>query len=530
MLKKTFDSHGILPGAGGAVAGKGRSLAVISALLVVLTLAVYLRVIEHEFVLFDDDVYVTGNAHVATGLSVANLSWAFTTLHAATWHPITWLSHQLDVQLFGMSSHCHHLTSVFIHTVSTALFLFLLFRLTGALWQSSFAAAVFALHPLHVESVAWIAERKDVLCGFFWILTLLLYTEFALRNKRCCYFLALFSFILGIMAKPMIVTLPLVMLLVDFWPLERYKPDEPSMVAPRFSGVLSPSSALFLEKIPFLVCSLISATVTIYSQHRGGTINSLETLPMTLRIANSVIAYAKYVILTFWPRDLAVLYPVPSSFPLWQFITALLLLILVTAAAMTVRHRHPYLLVGWLWFIITLLPVIGLVQVGSQSMADRYTYMPQTGLLLMACWGVPSLFGTLAFRRLLIVPLASLAVVAMVFLTWRQLGYWRDSISLFQRTLAVTSGNAHILNNLGVALTNKGDLDGAIREYRSALAITPNYAKAHNNLGVALIRRGDLRSAIREFKCALFIEPDNHFAQVNLEDALRANAYQRYRK
>ena len=484
----------------------------ISIGLVILISAVYLQVGNHQFIGFDDDAYVTKNIHVAGGLNVNNIIWAFTSFEEGNWHPVTWVSHMADVQLYGMAPRGHHLTSVAIHTFSSLLLLFLLARVTGAIWQSSFVAALFALHPLHVESVAWVAERKDVLSALFWFLTLLLYSEYAAKHKTLLYVLSLLSFVLGLMSKPMLVTLPVVMLLMDLWPLDRYKdqPQEPGLPHISDQGI-----SLIKEKLPFFACSLISGVVTLYAQHNGGATSSLATVPLLFRVENSLVAYLKYLIMTLWPRGLAILYPITMSVPLWQVIGSLLALALTTAVVVRKWRGYPFLAVGWLWFLVTLAPVIGLIQVGSQAMADRYTYLPSIGLFITAAWGVPMLTKGLRHQAAILVLLASLVVGASALATWHQLGYWRDSISLFQHTLQVTSDNYVINANLGGALSEQGDLDGAIQRFNEALRINPAFATAHYNLGVTLVDKGDLDGAIQHYHAALRLnsnDPKTHYS------------------
>ena len=447
---------------------KMRNLLVICTALLVIILAVYLQVGNHEFLNYDDEDYVTKNLHVASGITGTNIVWAFTSVEAANWHPITWLSHMADVQFFGMNPQGHHLTNVIIHSGSTLLLLLLLFRLTGALWPSTFVAALFALHPLHVESVAWIAERKDVLSALFWFLTLLIYAEYTVKRKPVLYVLALFSFVLGLMSKPMLVTLPVVMLLLDFWPLNRYEFGERE---PGLRHVSVRVLALVKEKIPFFACSLLSGIITLYAQK--GAMSDLELISVPLRIENSLIAYVKYIGKTVWPSDLAMLYPHPQSIPLWQAICSLLILLLVSGAAIRAWRRYPYLAVGWFWFIVTLVPVIGLIQVGAQSMADRYTYIPLVGLFVMAAWGIRDLTQNLPYREGILALLAAAVISVSTALTWQQLGYWRDSVSLYRHTLDVTTDNVIIHDNLGITLARKGDLDAAIQEYRKAMRINP---------------------------------------------------------
>jgi len=487
--------------------------------LVITILAVYMQVGNHEFLSFDDEIYVTNNPHVASGITGKNIIWAFKSVEASNWHPITWLSHMADVELYGMNPRGHHLTNVIIHTVSSLLLLLLLIRITGSLWQSSFVAFLFALHPLHVESVAWVAERKDVLSAFFWFLTLFLYSEYTSKLKLTLYMLSLLTFVLGLMSKPMLVTLPIVMLLMDFWPLDRYRHEEQVQGQQRSVSGFS-FTALVKEKIPFFACSLLSAVITIYAQNKGGAIRSFDMIPFVLRVENALIAYVKYIFKTFWPQDLAVLYPFPFSIQLWEVFGSLLLLLLVSMATFRVRHRHPYLLVGWFWFLVTVVPVIGLIQVGLQSMADRYTYIPLTGLFIMAAWGVPNLTKGLQHRGGTLSLLAGGVIITSASLTWQQLGYWQNEISLFRHALQITTGNFVAHNNLGVALARKGDLDAAIKEYYEALRLEPNYSDPHNNLGVALARKGDLDGAIREYKKAIQIFPNYTQAHYNLGAAL----------
>ena len=535
-----------------------RSLILACIALIAIAFAVYLQAGEHQFLDYDDGVYVTENSHVSSGITGENILWAFTSVDAGNWHPVTWISHMADVQFYGMNPRGHHLTNVGIHALSAAILFLCLFRLTGARWQSLFVAALFALHPLHVESVAWVAERKDVLSGFFGFLALLIYSEYAKNRgtslakvftphphpnpppegegiirsldpllegvilttslpfqgggqegdgvecrdpmKRILYLLTLVSFTLGLMSKPMLVTLPLVMLMIDYWPLGRYQCKEQGKGSHAFFVCVK-------EKIPFFACSLCSGIVTIYAQHSGGAMSDLDVVSLWLRIENSLIAYVSYIGKTFWPHDLAVFYPLSFYNPLWQTISSLLVLFFVSAAVVRVRHQYPYLAVGWFWFLITLVPVIGFIQVGGQSMADRYSYIPVTGLFIMTAWGCADLTKGLRHREGILALLAGTIIAASAALTWQQLGYWRDSISLYRHTVQATEGNYWIHYNLGVALADKGDLDAAIREYRETLRIKPDYAKAHNNLGFTLATKGNLDAAIREFREALRINP-----------------------
>ena len=538
---------------GAGISGKAhqvRQAGVICLVLIMVTLAVYLPARQLQFLNYDDNIYVTANPHVASGLTGRNVVWAFTSVEASNWHPVTWLSHMADSQLYGMTPRGHHFTNVIIHALSAALLLLLLLRLTGSLWRSSFVAFLFALHPLHVESVAWVAERKDILSAFFWFATLYLYARYLARPKPARYLLALFSFLLGLMCKPMLVTLPVVLLLLDFWPLERYR-HEGLQPGPGHPGRVV---RLIKEKIPFFALSLLSGVITIYAQHEGGAMSDLDTMSPQLRLGNALTAYVRYIVKTLWPRDLAVFYPFPTIIPLWQVVGALLALLLVSAAVILAGRRRPYLVLGWFWFLVTLVPVIGLLQVGAQSMADRYSYLPAIGLFIMAAWGVPDLLRGVRQAKAVLALLAFLVLAASAALSFQQLAYWRDSGTLFRHALQVTTGNSVIhlnlgttlaaegdmdaaigqfqqalainpnyfdaLNNLGLAHSSKGDLDAAIMEYQQALLIKPEYPGAHNNLGIAFARKGNLDAAILEFKESLQINPNFKDAQVNLEFAL----------
>ncbi len=494
-----------------------RPTILISMVLIVITLAIYWQVGNHEFIILDDCDYVTGNPHVTTGINSANIIWAFTSVDASNWHPVTWLSHMADVQMYSLNPRGHHLTNVGIHVVSTLLLFFLLLRLTGALWQSSFVAILFALHPFNVESVAWVAERKNVLSAFFWFLTLILYVNYVRKQKLTLYILTLFSFMLGLMSKPMLVTLPMVMLLLDYWPLDRFRNLEQEHGFCTLSGR---TKSIIKEKIPFFICSLFSGVVTIYAQHNGRAMSSLDVHPLMPRIENALIAYVKYIGKTLWPHDLALLYPFPLSIPLWQTIGSLLILLFISAAAIRLRLRNPYLMVGWFWFLVTLLPVIGIIQVGSQSMADRYSYIPVIGLFIMIAWGVPNLVKDLSFRQYLLSLLAAAVIIALAVLTWQQLVYWQDNISLFRHSIQVATRSSTIHFSLGTALASKGDLDAAIHEYQETLRINPKYFEAHNNLGIALASKGDLDAAIHAYQKALRINPNYMEAHNNLGVAL----------
>jgi protein O-mannosyl-transferase len=484
--------------------------------LAIVTLSVYLQVGSHQFISFDDYQYVRDNPHVSSGITGKNVLWALTSVEASNWHPVTWISHMADVQFFGMSPRYHHLTNVAIHIASSLLLLLLLLRCTGSPWRSSFVAALFALHPLHVESVAWVAERKDVLSAFFGILTLFFYSGYVAKRKPGRYLLALFSFLLGLMSKPMLVTLPIIMLLMDYWPLGRYRQEDQKKSARQLLGEMP---SLVKEKIPFLALTLPSVVLTIYAQHQGGSVAGLKEIPLLLRTGNALVAYVKYLGKILWPSDLAIFYPLPAALPLWQVIGSLLVLALLSAVAIRGGRRYPYLALGWFWFLITLLPVIGLIQVGGQSMADRYTYLPSIGLFIVAAWGVPDLAVRWRYREGILALLAGVAIIGSAATTWKQLAYWQDGVSLYRHSLQVTSSN-HLVNfNLAVDLTEKGDLDGAIQAYRASLEGNTFISEAHNNLGFVLAKKGDWDAAIKEYQTSLWMNPKDTRSLLNLGDA-----------
>jgi tetratricopeptide (TPR) repeat protein len=495
---------------------KLKPIVLLSIVLIVITLAVYWQVENHQFLSYDDNAYVTSNLHVANGLTGQNIIWAVTSVEAGNWHPVTWLSHLADVQFYGMNPRGHHLTSVAIHTITSLILLILLFRMTAGLWQSFFVAAMFALHPLHIESVAWVAERKDVISAFFWFLTLFFYAEYAVKRKTSLYFLTLFSFLLGLMSKPMLVTLPIIMLLMDFWPLRRYRNEENDGGSKLFERAI----ALIKEKIPFFACSLLSGIITVYAQGKGDAIADIAMVSLRLRIENALTAYIKYIGKMVWPLDPAILYPLPASVPLWQVVSSLLFLLLTSAAAIYTGRRYPYFAAGWFWFLITLLPVIGIIQVGSQSIADRYTYIPLTGLFVMVAWGVSDLTRRMRHRQVILALLAGAAIISSAALTWQQLGYWKDNMSIYRQTLRVTSNNPMINCNLGNELALKGKLDEAIQEYWKALLVDPENRNTHYSLGYAYQVKGDLKAAIREYRISISIYHNDAGVHNNLGRAL----------
>jgi tetratricopeptide (TPR) repeat protein len=413
----------------------------------------------------------------------------------------------------------HHLTNLLFHLMNTALLLLVLRRMTGTLWRSGFVAALFALHPLHVESVAWVAERKDLLSAFFWLLTMWAYARYAERPGLKRYLPVLLFFGLGLLAKPMVATLPFVLLLLDFWPLGRMQFQQVG----NDSRPLEPKVSVFRliwEKIPMFALAAISIVVTFAAQQKGGALKSLEAFPLTTRIANALISYVSYIGKMMWPHNLAVYYPYSGSVPVWQAAGAGLALICLTVLLMWTARKRPYLAVGWLWYLGTLVPVIGLVQVGSQAMADRYTYIPLIGLFIVIAWGVPGILAGGRYRRIVLATLTTVLLLGFTMCTWLQVRYWQNSLTIFQHTVNVTTDNHFAHNNLGVALAKGGRLDEAVDHYYVALRIKPNQAEVYNNLGNALEAQGNLDEAIRHYHEALRIKPDNAKAHNNLGNGL----------
>ncbi len=486
-----------------------RSVVLICAVLAIVTLAAYWPVLSCEFIDFDDDIYVTNNQHVLKGITLDGIKYAFSIAEAentSNWHPLTWLSHMLDCELFGQNAGLHHLTNLLIHTSSAILLLLVLASMTGRIWSSAFVAAAFALHPLHVESVAWIAERKDVLSGFFWFLTMACYLRYTRAGGKGNYILALIVFGLGLMAKPMLVTLPFVLLLLDYWPLNRFE------LKPVADGLRN-IRPFVVEKIPFFIFSAASCVVTYVAQKSAHAI--VYEMPIEARLANTVVSYVAYILKTVWPVELAVFYPLKDVL-LWQAVLAFFVLAVVTVAAVFLIGRKRYFAVGWLWYLGTLVPVIGLVQVGDQRFADRYTYIPLIGLFMIAFWAVGDLCRKRPALRVFSGLTVMLLLAGMLAGTRNQLSYWRDSISLYRHTIQVTENNSTMQYNLANILIIKGQHDEAITLLRSVLQIDPDNAKAHSDLGVSLTMTGQLHEAIEHYRRALQIDPEYARADANL--------------
>ncbi len=496
----------------------------IAAAIAILTLAVYARVAGYPFVAYDDDLYVTQNPHVLAGLSAEGAAWAFTTTSAANWHPLTWLSHMADVSLFGVNPGAHHAVNVVIHAANALLLFFLLSRTTGAPWRSGFVAALFSLHPLHVESVAWVAERKDVLSALFFLLACRAHVRYVERPGRGRYLALAAFFCLGLLSKPTVVTLPFVLLLLDYWPLGRMAPGKgPADRLP------VPLGRLLLEKVPlFLLAAAVSA-VAYATQQAGGTVSGF---PWAIRAAHAVNACAGYIGKMFWPGSLAVFYPFSGgnlSGPATA--AAVALLASATALALATLRSRPYLAAGWFWYLVTLVPASGIVQVGAHSMADRYTYLPLVGIFVMLAWGVPPLLPDRPGRKAALAASAALVLSSAAVASWFQVGYWRDSEALFSRALNVTADNWVAHYNLALVLQRQGRDAEAAPHYLAMLRIVPelpdtapNLARAHNNLGVALERLGDLEGASTQFRESLRLRPRDPTVEANLGNVLRRKA------
>jgi len=522
-----------------SISGRNRNLLCLVLFLVVAV--TFSSSLNNGFVNFDDEVYVTANPHVKTGLTLDNVKWAFQTGDTGNWHPLTWLSHMLDCQIFGLRAWGHHLTALLLHSVNAVLLFLVLTRMTGAMWRSLFVAVVFGLHPLRVESVAWVAERKDVLSTLFFLLTVWCYARYtSVRTARYSYGLALFFFALSLMAKPMMVTLPFLLLLLDYWPLGRFKTKQ---VLP-----------LVMEKIPFLALTVISSSVTYVVQKQGGTVASMEAVSLADRFQNAINSYGSYLGKIFYPANLCAFYPLPEHCSIVPVLLSLAVVLAVSVVVLVFRRKSPFLPVGWFWFLGTLVPVIGLVQVGRQAMADRYTYVPSIGVFILVAWGAYQVTRSWHLQKIVLGVAASTIVMACAAATFHQIPTWKNSDALFQRAAAVTEENYYtdwVLGTLvmekgdtpkalellgrsvelrpsfpdahesyGVALKNAGRVDEAIPQLIEALRLKSSLPGAHKNLGLALSAKGKLNEAIGEFQAALQADPSDVVSQNGWGNAL----------
>ncbi len=464
--------------------------------LALIAFIVYGQVYTFHFVNVDDNIYVTQNQHLQSGLTAAGIGWALTTTYAEFWHPLTWLSLMADHQLYGLQAGGYHVTNLILHLLSTLLLFWLFHRMTGAVWRSAFVAAFFALHPLHVESVAWVSERKDVLSAFFWMLTLCFYVYYTEKPAIKRYLLILVSFVLALLSKPMVITLPVIMILLDYWPLGRFE---------------SQKGNLFLwqlkEKLPFFVLSIVFSIITILAQYKTGG----RDLQFSLfsRISNAFVSFMIYLEKTFWPHNLAVFYPFSVETSTMQVIFAALLMVTITAVTIASIKRFPALFTGWAWFCVTIALVIGIVPIGDFAMADRYHYLPSIGIAMMLAWGMPYLIKNGQRRKNILLPAGIMILAVMAFFSWRQCGYWENNHKLLNHALKVTRNNylAHI--NLGSALLTEGKMQEAIYHYNRANQIMPNNIMVYNNRGKAYAGLGRYESAVQDFGEAIRLKPDH---------------------
>jgi tetratricopeptide (TPR) repeat protein len=487
----------------------------ICVLLAVVTIAAYRQILLSEFTNFDDPMYVSENNHVKGGLTWKNVGWAFTSYDVAYWHPLTWLSHMVDCELYGLRAELHHLTSLILH-IANSLLLFLVFRrMTGAVWRSAFVAAVFAVHPLNVDSAAWIAERKNVLSTLFWLLTMWFYAGYANRGGTVRYLAALLLYALGLLAKPMLVTLPFVMLLLDYWPLRRFRlgQDDGQSDTPALSAAVV--IRLVREKIPFFVLSVSGVLSFCLAVERPGTAVSTEVVPVGLRIANALVSYVSYASKTIWPCGLAVYYPYPEAIPIWKAAGVLLLVAGVSVLVVGALRKRPYAAVGWFWYVGTLVPVIGLYQAGLwPAMADRWAYVPLIGLLIIIAWGVGDLAGRWNLPGAVVIVGAGTCLAALTVCTWVQVGYWRDGYTLFTHALEVTRDNYIAHYNLANVLLKRGEADKAVEHYKEAIGIHETYVDAYYNLGIALAAEKRYGEAIVQYRTVLKLTKKEDYKKI----------------
>ncbi|QTA81915.1 Tetratricopeptide repeat-containing protein [Desulfonema limicola] len=488
----------------------------ISFLIAVFILSAYWNIKDYDFISFDDNVYVTDNIHVKNGLTFENIIWAFSfsDKNETYWHPLTWLSHMLDCQLYGLNPGMHHRTNLIFHMANSLLLFFVLQLMTGAVWRSGVAAFFFALHPVNVDSVAWIAERKNVLSTFLWLLTMLLYYYYTQKKIFPRYCAALLSFALGLMAKPMLITLPFVFVLLDYWPLKRFK------IFDNKKDILNS----FIEKIPFFLLSLISVFISIISVNNQKIVITTEMLPMKLRIENAVVSCVNYIVKMIWPENLAFFYPFPEAIPLWKITVSAFFIILIFVLVFFYIDKRPYLFTGWLWFIGTFIPVSGIKQAGLwPAMADRWAYVPLIGIFIIIAWSIPVSLVKNSFGKKICIIIISAVIIGCTIKTRIQTRYWSDSITLYKHAVEVTENNNVAHYNLGNEYFNLGFFDKAVKHYQEALSIKPIFKRnldIHNNLGLALVKENKIDEAIHHYYEALKINPEDADVHYNIGNAL----------
>jgi Flp pilus assembly protein TadD len=504
-----------------------RSHIMIGFFLVAINLVVYGQVIHHKFINYDDNYYVTSNQHVLKGWTPEDITWAFTTTRHGHWHPLTWLSHITDCELFGLNPAGHHLTSLILHIASTLLLFLALRLMTGALYRSAIVAALFAVHPLHVEPVAWVAGRKDVLSTLFWMLAMIAYARYSMRPGLFRYLLVLMVFALGLMAKSMVVTLPLILLLMDYWPLGRFtlarKTSEgqaPQNQASFSHGRFQTASGLRLiseKALPFaMLAASAVTTLAVMKMATKAAFGPSKLLPSAQHLAVSIVFYVEYIVKMFWPAGLALPYPHPGMPPIGQVIGAIILLGCISFLVIRWGRRYPYLPVGWLWYLVTLLPVIGLIDFGPHEFADRYSYVPLIGLFIIVAWGSTDFLEKLRLPRLVSAVSAGTVILVLMICAFIQVGYWKDSLTVFGHSVSVTTGNYKAQNNLGLAFEAEGKLEEAVFHYSEAIRIRPSYPKSHANLAMVLGKQGKISEALPHFIETVRITPNDAKAQHNL--------------
>ena len=485
----------------------GRALAVAGA-LAALTIALFWSLRTADFIRLDDPGYVQTNPYVNAGFSTSALAWAWTTGHAANWHPLTWMSHMLDVEMFGLWAGGHHLTNVVLHALNSALLFLLLYRTTGLIGRSAIVAALFAAHPMHVESVAWIAERKDVLSTLFWLLTMLAYVAWSKRPAAGRYLLICLCLTAGLLSKPMLVSLPFVLVLFDLWPLGRW------------NGTLGGLRPRILEKLPLFALAVASSIVTLVVQQRGGAMTTLDLLPLTTRVANAAVAYARYLGKLFWPADMAIFYPYREDLPTWWALASLAILLALSVVAYRARRDRPYVTTGWFWFAGTFVPVIGLIQVGTQAIADRYTYVPYIGAFIALVWAGAAFTSKLRVPAAAAGAVAAVAIAACAVLTVAQVSVWQSNATVWRHAVAVTTGNYVALNEVGMLVAAEGRHIDALQYFEQSSRAKPEFAEVRNNLGLTYIQIGRLQDALTEYERALRLKPSFPEAEHNYGFAL----------
>jgi protein O-mannosyl-transferase len=508
MATATMEMEVREPVSAGLFRSSGKRRAVLSLLLTLLALTVYNPVARNDFVNYDDIAYVTGNRHVQSGLTWATVRWSFESTEAANWHPLTWLSHALDSELFHLKPSGHHYTSLLLHTLAAVLLFLFLNEITGLVGRSAVVAALFAVHPVNVESVAWVSERKNVLCTVFFLLGLWAYSRYARQPSLKRYLAVLFAFALGLMSKPMVVTFPFVLLLLDYWPLGRmnFAPGAIEDSGASLHCKPQPWGRLVLEKLPLLTLSAASAVVTIIAQKGGGALRAQYAF--SARAANIVVSYSLYIGKGIWPTRLAAIYPFPmAGLPWWKVVGSSVLLVAITATVL-IRRRNRYLAVGWFWFLGTLVPTIGLVQVGDQAMADRYAYIPFIGLFVAAIWGISDWAASKRIARWFPALAAVLVVAGLSTATRKQIGYWQNSITLWSHTLQVTDRNFVAEDNIGAELVKLGKIEEAKRHFQVAIDLNPGDALSQLDIGVCEKRLGNTQAAVEHYQAALRLSAD----------------------